>query len=366
MRLNELDTSRLLFEDVLMDSSIQFYPNIRAMVYSNLGNVYRRMKKADAALTYFDKSDSICGYHNIDIGYLINAVNRAEVYFDFDDLTSAKKELSKAINLIETYPIPEYEAEIFRLFTRYYDVVGMPNEANAYFRKHTIILNQMKGDETKSILMEWELNNERKAHIIKTIQKELEAQNQKNQKNLALIGSAFVLMGTLFFFKSKSRKQQLTQEKILREKEKLEFNLEIRSKELLLETMKSFTVHNVKSSVEVSLTELVSNLPKMHQQRFQTLLADLRSKKEISLLKEFDQRFTSIHENFYKTLSKRGPDLTPAELRICALMRLNMTTKDISNLTQRTPGTIDNLRCSVRKKLHLQEHDNLQSYLLNL
>jgi DNA-binding NarL/FixJ family response regulator len=47
-------------------------------------------------------------------------------------------------------------------------------------------------------------------------------------------------------------------------------------------------------------------------------------------------------------------------------MRLNISTKEIAMLTNRTIGTVDNTRSAIRKKLKLEEETNLQEFLLNI
>ncbi len=65
---------------------------------------------------------------------------------------------------------------------------------------------------------------------------------------------------------------------------------------------------------------------------------------------EFETRFEYVHEGFFDNLHKHFPDLTPTELKTCSFLRLNMTTKDIACLTNRSKGTIDNIRYNIRKK----------------
>jgi DNA-binding CsgD family transcriptional regulator len=48
------------------------------------------------------------------------------------------------------------------------------------------------------------------------------------------------------------------------------------------------------------------------------------------------------------------------------LMRLQISTKEIASLTNRTIGTIDNTRSQIRKKLKLEDSDNLQEYLTSI
>lgn len=366
MRLNKLDTAQVLFESILADPELSYQPHFRAMVYANLGNVNRRMKRFDRALQFFDKSDSVCAANGIAVGFLINSVNRGEAFLDLEDLDAAGKQLNKALDYLKLFPVKSFEAETYKLLTRYYDDKGQKTLADHFFRKYTLVKDELMGDETKAILAEWELNNVKSANQLQSLLKDQEAQQLRNQKKLILLFAAFLLTATVFFFAHRQRKQQLIQEKILREKEKLEFNLELKSKELLVETMKNFTVQNTKAGIGTILNELVETLPKIQQAKFKDLQHELRIRKEVSHFKEFDQRFTSIHENFYQSINALAPNLSPSELRICALMRMNLTTKDIANLTNRTPGRVDNVRSSIRKKLQLPDNENLQSFIMKI
>jgi DNA-binding CsgD family transcriptional regulator len=114
------------------------------------------------------------------------------------------------------------------------------------------------------------------------------------------------------------------------------------------------------------LEVIIQDLPKIHQARFEQIKHTLKRLKLSSMLDEFETRFTGIYDDYYDKLKIVAPELTPNELRICALMRLNISTKEIAMLTNRTIGTVDNTRSAIRKKLKLEEETNLQEFLLNI
>ncbi|MCF8365988.1 MAG: LuxR C-terminal-related transcriptional regulator [Bacteroidales bacterium] len=59
------------------------------------------------------------------------------------------------------------------------------------------------------------------------------------------------------------------------------------------------------------------------------------------------------------------PELSPTEIKICSLIRLSMTSKDISILTNRSIRTVESTRSSIRKKLNLGSDTSLSGYLLS-
>lgn len=63
----------------------------------------------------------------------------------------------------------------------------------------------------------------------------------------------------------------------------------------------------------------------------------------------FQTNFDRIHEKFFTNLKERYPDLTPGDLRLCALLRLNMPTKDMARMQNLSVRGIEAARYRLRK-----------------
>jgi tetratricopeptide (TPR) repeat protein/DNA-binding CsgD family transcriptional regulator len=70
--------------------------------------------------------------------------------------------------------------------------------------------------------------------------------------------------------------------------------------------------------------------------------------------------------DFQRALLKRGTNLTPTELRVCALIRCDLSTKEIAQMLGTSIRTVDTHRTRVRKKLGLGLSDNLYTYLMGV
>ena len=70
--------------------------------------------------------------------------------------------------------------------------------------------------------------------------------------------------------------------------------------------------------------------------------------------------------NFIGNINKTKVKLTATELKVCILIKLNMNTKDIAQITFNSPRTIEKHRENIRKKLKLTKEDNLYNYLTYL
>ncbi len=69
----------------------------------------------------------------------------------------------------------------------------------------------------------------------------------------------------------------------------------------------------------------------------------------------FTTYFEQIHPEFFKTLYRLHPDLSPNEVRMCAYVMLNLTTKEIASLTNRSARTVETVKYRLHKKLGLEE-----------
>jgi DNA-binding CsgD family transcriptional regulator len=150
------------------------------------------------------------------------------------------------------------------------------------------------------------------------------------------------------------------------EKQRVMYELELKSKELLAESLKNNTVQHVKNEIKQQLKDIQRNPSFQDSVEIQKLIQDLGKSEDTAFFDEFETRFTGVHEDFYIALNNHCSNLTPHELKICALIRLNISSKEMARLTNRTVGTIDNTRSQIRRKLHLTETQNLQDFILNL
>jgi len=83
--------------------------------------------------------------------------------------------------------------------------------------------------------------------------------------------------------------------------------------------------------------------------------------------KEFELRFNQLHSDFYNTLRRLYPDLSPADEKLCAFLRLNMSSKEIAAITRQSVKSVEVARARLRKKLNLTNTaSNLVTHLSNL
>ncbi|GGH17696.1 transcriptional regulator [Sphingobacterium alkalisoli] len=78
----------------------------------------------------------------------------------------------------------------------------------------------------------------------------------------------------------------------------------------------------------------------------------------------FEKSFDEAHGNFFKKLKAEYPELIPNDLKLCAYLRLNMSSKEIASLLNITTRGVEIRRYRLRKKLNIPTEKNLSEFLL--
>lgn len=80
----------------------------------------------------------------------------------------------------------------------------------------------------------------------------------------------------------------------------------------------------------------------------------------------FERSFNEAHENFFKKLKAGHPDLVPNDLKLCAYLRMNMSSKEMASLLNISLRGVEIRRYRLRKKLNLEHDKNLTEFLMEL
>ena len=93
------------------------------------------------------------------------------------------------------------------------------------------------------------------------------------------------------------------------------------------------------------------------------MLEEMYSTEKMKSQNNFVHYFSQLHPEFTKQLTDKFPELTPSEIRMCTLLRMNMDTKAIASLLFKTEGSVKTSRKRLRAKLKLHRTDNLVNYI---
>ncbi|WP_372745823.1 LuxR family transcriptional regulator [Lutibacter sp.] len=163
-------------------------------------------------------------------------------------------------------------------------------------------------------------------------------------------------------YKKEHIHKQLESEQIITQIKNEQLNQDIvnKNRELAISTMsiikKNEVLNNVKKELKSTHSSKVNNAIK---------LIDLNI-NNTSDWKYFEKAFNNADKDFLEKIKMLHPDLSPNDLRFCAYLRLNLTSKEIAPLLNISIKSVETRRYRLRKKLNLEHEDNLVSYIFEI
>jgi len=159
------------------------------------------------------------------------------------------------------------------------------------------------------------------------------------------------------------------EQKIIRLKnEQLQADLASKSRELANSALnivyKNELLQNIESEMKQLKDAMGKKLPEEQLRKIQTAINEGRSDDRDWNL--FEKSFNEAHENYFKKLKTDHPELTPNDLKLCAYLRMNMSSKEIASLLNITVRGVEIRRYRLRKKLNLEHDKNLTEFLLEV
>lgn len=197
-----------------------------------------------------------------------------------------------------------------------------------------------------------------------------------------------LLVGTVLFFYYKWNKfrymqklelqaeEERHQRKILEMELKAENELNIQEYEkhiLELELQTKSSEVAGKSLSIAKQSEMIENIQSIldSEKDFNKLKSEIKKAIKINEVNKheweiFETNLNQIHNEFIINLSKKFPNLTPKDIKLCIYLKMNLSSKEIAPLMNISFRGVELHRYRLRKKLNLSQEDNLSKFLLSL
>ena len=330
-----------------------------AICYHNLGLANRKKGNLDLAEQFLKKS--------IDLGKT-TANNSVSSLNELGSLSLEKNEPLESIkHHTEAIQLADSIKSLVELKDGYkgrslaYELNGQYQKA-LEDKKQFIILNDSIFNSTKSQQIE-ELRT-----IYETEKKEqqitlLEQEAKVSRLQKYLLGGGLGLSVLVFGFGFYGIRQKLKRNKA--EKAKLDAELDFKKKELTTHALnlakKNEVLESIKQKAEALKKE--ESVKTGYQNLIRTIDFDLQDDNN---WKNFSRYFEEVHKDFNSNVKARFPEVTPNELRLLALLKMNLSSKEIANILNISHEGIKKARYRLRKKLNIQTEDSLQDLVLSL
>jgi DNA-binding CsgD family transcriptional regulator len=158
------------------------------------------------------------------------------------------------------------------------------------------------------------------------------------------------------------------QERIIQEEKEARLRMELEHKNRELVTRAMILTQENEDKIKLikelkTIQEKLSATGNENALLVEEQIRNLRTNISSASWEDFRMYFENVYSGFYQNLEKAYPDLTPNEKKLCALLKLNLTTKEIATITSREVRSIESSRIRLRKKLQLTMETNLVTFL---
>jgi len=347
---------------------LRFNDQVRlALLYTNLGSTYFEMGVSDSATYYLnlgrelsDITGNVNRMSSVRIALGLLARSRGEWQVAHDRLTEGYNLAVRANNFNNMIQASAVLSELYE------EKSDFKNAYNYFLRYRTLndSIHDLRNME-KTTRMEMKLLYDLDSGV---------NQIKNQQSNLWYFTVAFILISfiviiVLLYGRQRIKyRQTLAQARALRiEKMQLQEEIEHKNRELTTNVMFLVRKNEVINLITEKLLKSESNFKPSIRSSMNEILMELQSNVDENIWQVFEDRFKEVHRDFYSNLMAKFPKLTEKERKLCAFIRLNMSTKEIAAITHQNPGSIEVARTRLRKKLDISNKEiSLNRFLYNI
>ncbi len=352
--LNAFDKALEYLQKSLQLSKEIKSPSMEAFAYRDIGKVFVKQGEIAKGIQQLQKSLQILESLNRPLDVSETLIDLGIVQVDLNQLMEGLGYFNQAISIAKTTGAKELLQTCYQQRAKVYEKLGDKKQAFADYKLYVAYKDSIFNLQTAKQLQEL-----RTIHETDTKEGEIVLLKQNarvSNLRLLLLGAALLLSLIGFY----ALRQRVKRQKL--EKEKLDAELDFKKKELTTHAMhlakKNEVLENVKQKAK-ALRTTDSNLG--YQQLIKTINFDQQDDKNWS---NFIQYFEQVHTDFSSNAKRKYPDVTKNELRLMALLKMNLSSKEIATILNISPDGVKKARQRLRKKMALTPEDSLEAVVI--
>ncbi len=337
----------------------------------NMGVRYRRTGEHEQALdyyrkamTYFDKaSDRRVKNH------LLKSMGK--VFISLVQTDSADYYLNRALQEAQTLQSKRQQSEILLAMSELDSIKGVPYSALRHYKQGIALRDSIMSKERLARVEELLImhETERKDYEIQKIQQRKKLRTVRYRNTIivfALLSSVIFLAFTVYYKKNLIARKNFLYHK--KEKELQDMMLKAQHQEICSKVFALLRSQDLLESLKTQLHEIKGDEDNRIENDSLNALRNtiMHHENNNALWYDFQTRFNELSDGFINRLAKKHPSLSPSEIRLCAMLRMQLSSKEIAEISNRTIRTIEQARFKVRKKMGLSSKENLTKHILNI
>lgn len=386
-KLNEQYNEALtLFRKSLLLAQRYNYEGVVLRTYLEMAEILVIQKAFKQALNYFNRSLLISQKRGDKEGLArsyngIGTLYRAQKVFE-----KAEKNFLKSLKIAEELGAKTLISENFGKLSDLYQAVDNFEASLSYYKRYKNMSDSIFNEESDRAIarLETEFATERKESELMLREKHI--QLLQSEKELDALWHKILIIGLIFFamvaiavyyyqrvrlrknqelYDARNKLMEYELENTKLKEKDLEQQLAYKNKELTTHTLNLVQKNGIMEALKNNISQISSEA----ERGFAKKLNQLKRLVDYSFnldkdWNNFKLHFEQVHNNFFNDLMDKYPDLTPSECKLCALIKLNLNTKEIASILSINPESVKVARYRLRKKLGLDGQQNLAEFLI--
>lgn len=346
-----------------------------AEVNNKLGDLFTKKKEYNKALSYFLQSVE-AGTKRFDhVGIADNYQRIGAIYLIKNDYGQAAYYLEKGKQMAEEFQLKSIQRALYLSLKQLYQAKGDLPQALQYFEKYSTIADSIFNEEKANQIasLETQYTFAQKEKELALAKQEVDLLKEKDRAN-NLLKIVFVLIALLIgsLVWNVLRTKNKTIDKGIRDLQKahtkteaLEDKIKVKEGELTAYTLNFVQKNELLQDVKSSLAELRQGANAEQKRKLKTLSRQIDSTVRIDEDWEgFRKHFESAHQGLISNIKQQYPTLTQHDLRLLALIRINLSSKEIGSMLGIASDSVKTARYRLRKKLELETKQSLFDFLM--
>ncbi|MDE5703509.1 MAG: tetratricopeptide repeat protein [Bacteroidales bacterium] len=352
----------------------------------NISQLYFLQGKLEVAWEYMSSGLDYMRENRYDMDYGYGCLYAAALWDAKGDQAKRWNYLQEAERMAKAMGNQTLEVKTYNYIADYYEENGDIRQAYRYLKMGYALNDSIRVLDDAKRLADMELVYEMEKVVQENSllrkESELKDLNIRRQRLVSILVGIIAVMtiGFISYRLLTQRKRRLAERHLAARREELnrkememmqkrqtdlKNELEIKNRELTSNVLKlvrnnEFIIH-LTEELKQLLLELNprDNAKKEH---IRELMTQLRSQSNENSDTEFKYYFEQVYSSFYENLLTAYPSLTPKDLRLCAFLRLGLSTKEISVITFREVRSVESSRNRLRKKMDIPADIDLTEF----
>lgn len=337
---------------------------------NNIGQAFYKLIQLDSAVSYYNEAMVLATQFENQAQVASLSRHIADVYSKQGKHREAITLLNSSVDIFNLLGYKDQLTDSYQYLYQAQENAGEYKGAYYNFENYVILRDSIASIQMQTDIVELETKYESEKK-----EKELvisRAENDRKQSRIRLLGTGLVSLIILFSalhyaIRQKVERTKVEKEKVATELREAEQQLEHKKKELTAKALQLAKKNEFLQELEGEVTELQSSIDQTVSKASSRISRMIqRDSNDHQEWEQFSREFSSVHQDFLDRLKANYGDFSKGEMRLIALLRMSLSSKDIANTLRISNEGIKKARYRLRKKMGLDKQDDLQGIIVGM